>query len=191
MSEEPAPEVSTEAAPPVVEPAAAEPAPAAAEPAPAEAAAAPYESAPVQASAPAPAGGRTRGTVLRWNPRGFGFLKCDGDGDDGEDLFCHYSGITDVSNYIAQLTHSLSLLFLGCTPLLRISIRVSTLICHLLSITPVVVTHCNREMLSRQVRLLSLINSSMKVNKSSELVRDKHPPSTSFFCKLENTDGVH
>eukprot|EP00729_Bicosta_minor_P002971 gene2971-14882_t len=32
MSEEPAPEVSTEAAPPVVEPAAAEPAPAAAEP---------------------------------------------------------------------------------------------------------------------------------------------------------------
>ena len=100
MSDEPAPEVNTEEAPPVAEPAAAEPvAEAAAEaaPAPEPAYTAAAEVAPAVVSAPPPmANGRCRGTVLRWNTRGFGFIKCDQDGEDGEDLFCHYSGIQDV-----------------------------------------------------------------------------------------------
>ena len=32
------------------------------------------------------------GTALRWNEKGFGFIKPD---DGGEDLFCHFSSITD------------------------------------------------------------------------------------------------
>ena len=37
-------------------------------------------------------GGKSRGTALRWNERGFGFIKPD---DGGDDLFCHVSQITD------------------------------------------------------------------------------------------------
>ena len=37
-------------------------------------------------------GGREKGTALRWNDRGFGFIKPS---DGGEDLFCHFSAITD------------------------------------------------------------------------------------------------
>ncbi|KAH8092348.1 hypothetical protein JL720_5317 [Aureococcus anophagefferens] len=37
-------------------------------------------------------GGKSRGTALRWNERGFGFIKPD---DGGDDLFCHLSQILD------------------------------------------------------------------------------------------------
>ena len=47
---------------------------------------------------PAKAGGdnsgKDSGVALRWNSRGFGFIKPDGD-ETGEDLFCHYSSIDD------------------------------------------------------------------------------------------------
>ena len=37
-------------------------------------------------------GGREKGTACRWNERGFGFIKPS---DGSEDLFCHFSAITD------------------------------------------------------------------------------------------------
>ena len=39
-----------------------------------------------------PAGDRQRGIAQRWNERGFGFIKPQ---DGSEDLFCHFSAITD------------------------------------------------------------------------------------------------
>ena len=39
-----------------------------------------------------PADGRVRGVALRWNEKGFGFIKPD---DGGDDVFCHFSGIKD------------------------------------------------------------------------------------------------
>jgi cold shock CspA family protein len=39
-----------------------------------------------------PADGRVKGTAQRWNERGFGFIK---PADGSEDLFCHFSAITD------------------------------------------------------------------------------------------------
>jgi cold shock CspA family protein len=39
-------------------------------------------------------GVKSSGIALRWNARGFGFIKPDGD-ETGENLFCHYSSIDD------------------------------------------------------------------------------------------------
>jgi len=39
--------------------------------------------------------GRSSGVVLRWNPKGFGFIECD---QDGEEVFVHSSGITDSTS---------------------------------------------------------------------------------------------
>merc|ERR1711865_189830 len=36
--------------------------------------------------------GRVTGIVLRWNPKGFGFIQCD---QDGEETFVHASAVTD------------------------------------------------------------------------------------------------
>ena len=43
-------------------------------------------------SSPPPRGERKTGVAGRWNPRGFGFITPD---QGGEDLFCHFSSITD------------------------------------------------------------------------------------------------
>ena len=40
----------------------------------------------------APPAGKSTGVVLRWNEKGFGFIKPD---DGSEDIFCHFSCITD------------------------------------------------------------------------------------------------
>ena len=60
------------------------------------------EEAAASAAASAAGGGssRSRGTVLRWNSRGFGFIKPDGD-EGGVDLFCHSTGITDGDVLVA------------------------------------------------------------------------------------------
>jgi cold shock CspA family protein len=41
---------------------------------------------------------KSRGIAGRWNDRGFGFIKPD---DGGEDIFCHFSSITD-GNALAE-----------------------------------------------------------------------------------------
>jgi cold shock CspA family protein len=47
-----------------------------------------------------PPAGKVQGTALRWNEKGFGFIKPD---DGGDDLFCHFSQIED-GNALAQGT---------------------------------------------------------------------------------------
>merc|ERR1712166_330238 len=45
-------------------------------------------------NAAALANGRVTGVVLRWNPKGFGFIQCD---QDGEETFVHASALTDAT----------------------------------------------------------------------------------------------
>jgi cold shock CspA family protein len=44
--------------------------------------------------------GRSSGVILRWNERGFGFLKCD---QDGEETFVHASAIQNAMSTPAKL----------------------------------------------------------------------------------------
>ena len=59
------------------------------------------------------------GVALRWNEKGFGFIKPD---DGGEDVFCHFSGIKDGKSltqgakveFLKVGVNSMFLLFPGC-----------------------------------------------------------------------------
>ena len=48
----------------------------------------------LSSNAAALANGRVTGVVLRWNPKGFGFIQCD---QDGEETFVHASAIQDAT----------------------------------------------------------------------------------------------
>ena len=44
-------------------------------------------------------GGKSRGTALRWNERGFGFIKPD---DGGDDLFCHVRELVEGEGSVRE-----------------------------------------------------------------------------------------
>merc|ERR1711865_1143818 len=55
---------------------------------------------PAQQHTPPLADGRSSGVVLRWNERGFGFVKCE---QDGEETFVHASAIQNAMSTPATL----------------------------------------------------------------------------------------